>query len=651
MEIPETPDPAPRNTLARLNESHRHSVSEPTEGEPEYDIMSASSSAKGKAPAGSIDVARENAKKQVRFEFEDLDRLTKPGKVPTKLRRRSEELKRTHLPVETHEDTETLRADDNLPTLGDEFHQDEVDQDGNMVFTSTLNFRNDTIRIRGDPSDFEEAVGSQLGQFLCGLSHNDIDEDLKERMHDIAARCAKADGAAMPFTPMTLEGKTVFSDEGLMTLDSFVTKCSQHPEALYREMKLRAIMLAARHQQAEDFHVMTHQLDTCVVRALAWAYHFSARLKVAVQDEAAHKDAAPAADDAVIEQLTQVVDIRDNEIADLKNRIEQLEQLNRDLRQRATTPASSIVTAGGTHKSAKHPDPVLFEGKRTDNFEYWLRSIRNKLKANADHYPNDESRRMYIESRIGGDAADNLEPYLDPDHPDSITTSDQLLDHLTTEYRNPNQYEDAYDKFAALKLDPTADFHAFKNQFVRYAGQLRKPKSEWKLEFKRRLTISLRTACASEYLDPNVTFEQYARKAAEIANEFRQAREAKKHDDKARTGGTPTTGSTVGNRGRGGNTSGRVGDGNRGTSDRPPPTARASGRPPAAEVKKLYEEGRCFNCRETGHVVKDCPSARKTAVSAVEDKPTFEDQHHRINTLLNAQFGTVADKETPSSEN
>jgi hypothetical protein len=287
---------------------------------------------------------------------------------------------------------------------------------------------------------------------------------------------------------------------------------------------------------------------------------------------------------------------------------------SRQSRSVASACPSGAVT-GGTLKSSKYPDPKVFEGKKSDNFEYWLRSIQNKFEFNPDHFPAAEHKRMYVESRVGGIAADNLQPYLEGDSPENIVTHKQLKDHLIGEYRNPNQKESAYDEFAELKLDPNGDYHEFKTKFVRLAGQLHKPKAEWKLEFKRRLTVALRIACASKYLDPAVTFEQYSRQAAEISNEFKQARALKEKEKcKEKTDKSYKPGGGCGrnykrndNHGRG-----RGGPSNTILSSQP------FERPTGAEAKKLFQERRCFNCFEIGHRIKNCPSA---TVADVEGKP------------------------------
>ncbi|KAB5566035.1 hypothetical protein GE09DRAFT_1283919 [Coniochaeta sp. 2T2.1] len=81
---------------------------------------------KGKAREVAADAIRDNAKRQVRFDLEDLYAATSPS-----IRRR-------------------------IPRLS--------------VFTSIINCYGYRLRIRGEFSDFDNAVGEEVGGFLFGLA-------------------------------------------------------------------------------------------------------------------------------------------------------------------------------------------------------------------------------------------------------------------------------------------------------------------------------------------------------------------------------------------------------------------------------------------------------------------------------------------------
>lgn len=82
-------------------------------------------------------------------------------------------------------------------------------------------------------------------------------------------------------------------------------------------------------------------------------------------------------------------------------------------------------------------DPPVFyndKAKDTVTFASWLRLTKNKLRVNADHFPTDDARMAYIEGRLGGEASEDLEPYLNKTYCKPIKTSDTLLTYLYNEY-------------------------------------------------------------------------------------------------------------------------------------------------------------------------------------------------------------------------
>jgi DNA-binding winged helix-turn-helix (wHTH) protein len=70
---------------------------------------------------------------------------------------------------------------------------------------------------------------------------------------------------------------------------------------------------------------------------------------------------------------------------------------------------------------------------------------------NADHYPQVSQKRMYVESRLGGRASDNLLPYLVEGHPDQIVTYQQLMEHLWNEYYDTKKEVEALDQYKRRK--------------------------------------------------------------------------------------------------------------------------------------------------------------------------------------------------------
>jgi len=268
---------------------------------------------------------------------------------------------------------------------------------------------------------------------------------------------------------------------------------------------------------------------------------------------------------------------------------------------REDTPRTDLSAASNLSgkRSAKVPDPPVFYNEKDRDsqlFEQWLDAIEDKLEINADHFPTDRARMAYIKSRMGGVSAAELAPYLRSSHPEQIVTLDRLLEHLREQYSDPNRAEQAIDDFRKLEMAPGDDFLAFKNKFVRLAGECGEPRTKWKPEFKRRIPAAMQRALARDYLNPNVTFEEYTRLGAEIALINRQANEKsgrRLNNPKLRSG---PSGARQSNPRSGGN---KNGDNDKKGNPGPRPTKD--------EIRILIQEGRCFICREKGHTTRDCP--------------------------------------------
>lgn len=286
------------------------------------------------------------------------------------------------------------------------------------------------------------------------------------------------------------------------------------------------------------------------------------------------------------------------------------------VRERQDTPATQTgteYTSGGTRKekSEKTPDVPVFTGEDTnpETFEVWYRGVTNKFEVNADRFHSDRAKMAYVEGRLSGKASRNLLPYLRETHPEQITTSEALLDHLYNEYYNPNSAEKAIEAFNDLKMKPGDDYHDFRNEFVRLAGECGRPKRDWKAEFKRRLLPTLQDKLVMSYLDPTVEFEQYARTGAQLALTYEMTRKHREKDTRkdAKPGGQNAV--TVPARRNNFTTNRNQGSKNERTTGNNADSRPAKARDQLSkdDYAKFIREGRCFNCKELGHMAGNCP--------------------------------------------
>ncbi|KAK3334280.1 hypothetical protein B0H65DRAFT_437153, partial [Neurospora tetraspora] len=63
-------------------------------------------------------------------------------------------------------------------------------------------------------------------------------------------------------------------------------------------------------------------------------------------------------------------------------------------------------------------------------FEAWYGLIQDKLEINANYYPTDRDKFLYVKSRLAGYTYRNLIPYLRETHPEQIKTYSSLITHL-----------------------------------------------------------------------------------------------------------------------------------------------------------------------------------------------------------------------------
>ena len=135
---------------------------------------------------------------------------------------------------------------------------------------------------------------------------------------------------------------------------------------------------------------------------------------------------------------------------------------------------------------------------------------------------------------------------------------------------------------------------------ARETGQ---PKTKWKTEFKRRLPTTLQIALAAAYIDPKVTFEQLAQQGANIALVEKQA--SAERDPPRPRGSAPRSGRAGAQR-------------SLPSTSRPVQGDKATPKLTADDFKRLYEEGRCFICREQGYLSRECPRKERKESRAVD---------------------------------
>ena len=157
----------------------------------------------------------------------------------------------------------------------------------------------------------------------------------------------------------------------------------------------------------------------------------------------------------------------------LKDEVSQLEEQADDLideRNRlqrtvvhlaASHTVSREASATPTEKSVKIPNPPVLTNGKDPEFEDWESRIRNKLKANADHYNTEVLRIAYVENRTGGKAAKHLRPRLRVNAVNPYITAEEMLKHLESIFQDPNREANSKREFRKLNMGATDKFQDF----------------------------------------------------------------------------------------------------------------------------------------------------------------------------------------------
>jgi hypothetical protein len=346
---------------------------------------------------------------------------------------------------------------------------------------------------------------------------------------------------------------------------------------------------------------LTSKLLDHVRMGLEWGSHFGGEMQHAQEVAERRAETIHQKEETLQEQEAQIAELNET-IVDMARR-----SARGSTPENRGTPATDATTTTGTvprnERSSKLADPPVFYNQKEKDvlgFEAWIRQIKNKLVVNADHFPTTHAAQTYVETRIGGVAADNLQPYLRENSALQITTAEELVKHLEAEYRDPNQGRRARDAYEALRMKPSDDYLRFKNEFVRLAGECGENRAAWKDQFKRRLTTALQGSLALAYCDDAIGFEHFARVGAEVANTLSNAykdKQASKSSNNNRLAERKNS-------------------------------KPAEPRQQQSDQKRLVEEkdeARCFVCGEVGHFAARCPqkkgqSEKKVSFAACDER-------------------------------
>lgn len=270
------------------------------------------------------------------------------------------------------------------------------------------------------------------------------------------------------------------------------------------------------------------------------------------------------------------------------------------------TMGATRVSPGpeASKKTSKIPDPPMLTDGKDPKFEDWLLRIQDKLAANADHYPTPAMRLAYVKSRCGGKAAEHLVARSRSNSVNKYNDSMDVLEHLKTIFLDVNRVITAKGKFRRLYMKPCDKFQEFLSEFSYLAQESGLAESEWKEELYHRIHVDMQRLVIRESNDDALDFNEFATECTRTANRLEQiTQKEQRGKNQSSAAKNSNQESTIPNQ--------KPATPAKSAIPKPDPNTKTSGRLTLGERNQLMKEGKCFYCKEQGHLSIDCPAKKR----------------------------------------
>lgn len=250
---------------------------------------------------------------------------------------------------------------------------------------------------------------------------------------------------------------------------------------------------------------------------------------------------------------------------------------------------STIETTKPSGKSEKVPDPPVLTDGKEPKFEDWMIEMKGKFVANADCFDSDQMKQVYLISRTGGLARQQLGARLREDATDPYTNVEQMFKTLTTAFRNPHLHMEADTELQPMHMHPGDKLPEFLAKFLLLASEAGIPNDWYKIELNRRLADKTQEL-ALPYIGDDKTFDDFTAYVGSVV----QSLSTNAQETKCRT-------MNLNFRNNANISSQKTNSGSSGTQI------------DNNTRQELVSQGKCFHCKGIGHVFRACPHRKKNS--------------------------------------